>query len=131
VEPGCDGERRDAMEGLNRQISCIHWMYNSRCGRRAAGGSRPCSAHQEVAARVRFGVVTREAFEASHVGSHCQLQPVSKRLGRVRGRVDQLSECRHAMTLRRLAVTMKVTDVHLAADEDAATAPRSLAQMAN
>ena len=28
------------------RISCIHRMYSSRCGRRAASGSNPCSAHQ-------------------------------------------------------------------------------------
>jgi hypothetical protein len=33
------------VEGLKR-ISCIHRMYNSRCGRRAASGSRSRSAHQ-------------------------------------------------------------------------------------
>jgi hypothetical protein len=29
------------VEGLKWRISCIHRMYYSKCGRRAAGGSRP------------------------------------------------------------------------------------------
>jgi len=37
-------KRRDTVEGLNRRISCIHRMYSSRCGRRAARGSRLRSA---------------------------------------------------------------------------------------
>ena len=40
-------KRRETVEGLNRRISCIQRMYNSRCGRRAASGARPRSAHQE------------------------------------------------------------------------------------
>jgi hypothetical protein len=39
-------KRRETVEGLKRRISCIHRMYSSRYGRRAASGSRPRSAHQ-------------------------------------------------------------------------------------
>jgi hypothetical protein len=46
VETGRDREPRDTTEGLNRLISCIQRMYSSRCGRRAASGSRARSAHQ-------------------------------------------------------------------------------------
>jgi hypothetical protein len=46
VEACSDRERRDTVEGLNRQASCIHRMYSSRCGRRAVSGSSPRSAHQ-------------------------------------------------------------------------------------
>jgi len=45
--PATTENRRDTVEGLKRRISCIHRMYNSRCGRRAAIGFRPRSAHQE------------------------------------------------------------------------------------
>jgi hypothetical protein len=34
------------------------------------------------------------------------------------GREGQLGEGRHAMTLQRLAVIVKLTSMHLAADED-------------
>jgi hypothetical protein len=44
--PAATGNRRDTVEGLNRRISCIHRMYSSRCGRRAASGSRSRPAHQ-------------------------------------------------------------------------------------
>jgi hypothetical protein len=44
--PAVTGNLREAVEGLNRRISCIDRMYSSRCGRFAASGSRPCSAHQ-------------------------------------------------------------------------------------
>ena len=37
--PATSENRRDTVEGLKRRISCIHRMYNSRCGRRAALGS--------------------------------------------------------------------------------------------
>jgi hypothetical protein len=37
--PAATEKRRDTVEGLNRRISCIHRMYSSRCGRRAASGS--------------------------------------------------------------------------------------------
>jgi hypothetical protein len=43
--------RRETVEGLNRRISCIQRMYNSRCGRCAAIGSRPRSAQQVVDTR--------------------------------------------------------------------------------
>jgi hypothetical protein len=46
VDPATTENRRDTVEGLNRRISCIDRMYSSRCGRWAASGSRPRSAHQ-------------------------------------------------------------------------------------
>ena len=44
--PAVTESLRATVEGLNRRISCIQRMYSSRCGRRAASGSRPRSAHQ-------------------------------------------------------------------------------------
>jgi hypothetical protein len=46
VEPVATENLRETVEGLNRRISCIDRMYSSRCGRRAASGSRARSAHQ-------------------------------------------------------------------------------------
>jgi hypothetical protein len=46
VEPGRDLEPPRHGEGLNRRISRIHRMHSSRCGRLAASGSIPRSAHQ-------------------------------------------------------------------------------------
>ncbi len=63
----------------------------------------------QVAAQVGLGVLTGGALEAGEVGGHCEPQPVSKWLRWI-GRIeDQLSECRHAMTLRGAAVTVKLT----------------------
>jgi len=44
--PAATENRRDTVEGLKRQISRIHRMYSSRCGRRVAKGSMPGPAHQ-------------------------------------------------------------------------------------
>jgi hypothetical protein len=44
--PATTENRRDTAGGLKRRTSCIHRIYNSRCGRRAASGSRLRSAHQ-------------------------------------------------------------------------------------
>ena len=45
--PATTEHRRDTVEGLKWRISCIHRMYSSRCGRRAASGSKPRWAHQD------------------------------------------------------------------------------------
>jgi hypothetical protein len=76
--PAVTENRRDTVEGLNRRISCIHRMYSSRCGLLAASGSRPLGAPGQVAAQVRFGVLTGGAFEAGQVGGHRQPQLVSE-----------------------------------------------------
>jgi hypothetical protein len=38
--PAVTEKRRETVEGLKWRISCIHRMHSSRCGRRAASGSR-------------------------------------------------------------------------------------------
>jgi hypothetical protein len=58
--PATTENRRDTVEGLNRRISCIHRMYSSRCGRWAASGSRPRSAHQARYQRRSDSVCSRE-----------------------------------------------------------------------
>ena len=58
--PATTEKRRETVDGLNRRISCIHRMYNSRCGRRAASGSGPCSAHQARKQRRSDSVCLRE-----------------------------------------------------------------------
>jgi predicted RNA binding protein YcfA (HicA-like mRNA interferase family) len=66
-----DGRLLKTVDGLNRRISCIHRMYNSRCGRRAASGSRQCSAHQ-VRKQRRFGVLAGGSLEPGQIGGYCQ-----------------------------------------------------------
>ena len=58
------------------------------------------------------------AFEAGQVGGHCQPQLVSEWLRRIGGRADQLGEGCHTTTLQRLAVAVKLTNMHLAACAD-------------
>ena len=90
-------------------------MYSSRCGRRAASGSRPRPAPGKVAAQVRFGVLAGGALEAGQVGRHGQPQLVSERPGRIGGRQGKLGEGRNALTLQLLAATVMLTNTHLAA----------------
>ena len=71
----------------------------------------------QVAAQVGFGVLAGGALEAGQVGGHCQPQPVSEWLRRIGGREGQLCECRHVVTLPRLAVTVKLINTHPAAWE--------------
>ena len=73
----------------------------------------------QIAAQVRFGVLARGALEAGQVASHCQPQPVSEWLSRIGGREGQLAEGRHTTTLQRLAVAVKLTNMHGAAEADA------------
>ena len=72
----------------------------------------------QVAAQIGFGVLARGALKAGQVGSHCQPQPVSERLRRIGGREGQFGEGRHALTLQRRAVTVKLTSTRLAAEPD-------------
>jgi hypothetical protein len=53
------------------------------------------------------------ALEAGQVASYCQSQPVSERLRRIAGRWSQFGEGHHALTLRRLPITVKVTNARL------------------
>jgi hypothetical protein len=85
-----------------------------RCQRVQAALGAPA----QVAAQIGFGVLARGALKAGQVGSHCQPQPVSERLRRIGGREGQFGEGRHALTLQRRAVTVKLTSTHLTADED-------------
>jgi hypothetical protein len=88
---------------------------------RPPGGQRVqavLGAPGQVAAQVRFGVLARGALEAGQAGGHRQPQPAGEWLRRIGGRRGQRGEGRHAMTLRRPAVTVKLTNMHLAADED-------------
>ena len=88
---------------------------------RALGGQRiqaALGAPGQVAAQVRFGVLAGGALEASQVGGHCQPQPVGERLRGIGGRGGQLGKGRHALTLQRLAGTVKLIDAHLAAWAD-------------
>ena len=83
---------------------------------RPLGGQRVqalLGAPGEIAAQVRFGVLARGAFEAGQVGGHCEPQPVGEWLRRIGGREGQLGEGRHAMTLQRLTVIVKLTNNHL------------------
>jgi hypothetical protein len=79
---------------------------------RPLGGQRvqaALGAPSKVAAQVGFGVLAGGALEAGQVGSHCQSQPVGERLRRIAGRWGQLGEGHYALTLRRVAVTVKPT----------------------
>ncbi len=69
----------------------------------------------QVAAQVGFGVLAGGALEAGQVGGYCQPQPVGERLRRIGRRWGQLGEGHHALTLRRLTVTVKLTNTQLAA----------------
>jgi hypothetical protein len=73
-------------------------------------------APRQVTAQVGFGVLAGGALEAGQVGSHRQPQPVGERRRRIGGRWGQLGESRHALTLQRLAATVKLTNTHLAAE---------------
>ena len=70
----------------------------------------------QVAAQVRFGVLTGGALEAGQVGGHCQPQPVGERLRRIGGRGDQRGEGLHSLTLQRPAVTVNLASTNLAAN---------------
>jgi hypothetical protein len=98
VEPGHDGEPPGDGGGLRGQrVQAV------------------LGAPGQVAAQVGFGVLAGGTLEAGQVGSHCQPQPVSERFRRIGGREGQLGECRHALTLQRHAVSVKLTSTHLAA----------------
>ena len=58
--------------------------------------------------------MAEDTREAGQAGRCCQPQPVSERLGKIGRRGGQLGEGRHALTLQRLAVTVKLTGTHLA-----------------
>jgi hypothetical protein len=75
------------------------------------------SAPGKVAAQVRFGVLARGVLETGQVSGHCQPQPVSERLGKIGRRGGQLGEGRHALTLQRSTVTVKLANTHLVACE--------------
>src|SRR5690349_18207446 len=75
------------------------------------------AAPGQVAAQVRFGVLTRGALEPGKVSGHCQPQPASERLWRIGGREVQLGEGRHAPTVQPPAVTVKLPNTRLAAEE--------------
>jgi hypothetical protein len=90
---------------------------------RPPGGQRVQTAFGapgQVAAQVGFGVLAGGALEAGEVGRYCQSQPVGERLRRrIADRWGQLCEGHHALTLRQLPTIVKVTNTHLAAEEDA------------
>jgi len=75
----------------------------------------PLGAPGQIAAQVGLGVLTGGALEAGQVGRHCQPQLTGERLGRIRGGGGKLGEGRHALTLQRLAATVKPASTHLAA----------------
>jgi hypothetical protein len=58
--PATTENRRETVEGLKQRAPCIQRMYSSRCGRRAASGPSPRSAHQVRKQRRPDSVCSRE-----------------------------------------------------------------------
>ena len=119
VEPGCDGEPAEDGGGLE-PADLLH-PPDVQLQVRTPGSQRVQAllrAPGKVAAQVGFGVLVGGALEPGEVSGHSQPQPVSERFGRIEGREGQLGEGSHAMTLQRLAVTVKSTNTRLAACED-------------
>jgi hypothetical protein len=57
-------------------------------------------------------VLAGGALEAGQVGSYCQPQLVGERRQRMRGHGGQVGEGLHALTMRRLPITVKLTQPH-------------------
>jgi hypothetical protein len=119
VEPGHNGE--PAGDGRGFEPADLLHPPDVQFKVRPLGGQRiqaAPGAPGQVAAQVGFGVLSGGALETGQVGSYCQSQPVGERLRRIAGRWGRLSEAHHALTLHRLAITVKLTDAHLAGIED-------------
>lgn len=88
---------------------------SSRCGRRAASGSRSrVAAPGEEAAEVGFGVLSGGAFEPGQVGSHGQPQRVATWRRKIGKGLRPVRDVHHDPTVRLRPATLKPANPHQA-----------------